>query len=496
MSGFYFERLSAQDSSFLVFEGPNTHMHVAGTSIYEAGPLAAPAGGIDISRIRSYIESRLHLIPRYRQRLAWIPVTGQPVWVDDDCFNLDYHVRHTSLPRPGDEAQLKQLSSRIMSQPLDRSRPLWETYIVEGLEGGRFAVITKTHHCMIDGASGVDLLTVLLQPEPDERIPDAPAWIPRPAPSGLDLVCDEGCRRAGLPLALAGKAREFLREPEKAQTRAADAVVALWDTLKSGLRRADDTPLNAEIGPHRRFDWLELDLEAVKSVKNRTGGTVNDVVLCTVAGAVGRFFERRRVNTDLLAFRAVVPVNVRSPKESGQLGNRVSAWIAGLPIHERDPLRRLARVRETTAELKRCKQALGARMLTQLAEWLGPTALSLGVRLADRAAPYNLIVTNVPGPQFPFYMLGAKMLSAYPLVPLFRNQALGVALFSYLGKIFWGFNADWDLMPDLDDFVAAVRTSFEELQEAATPRRKLAGDALQRTAAPARPRARRAASRG
>ena len=272
MSGCHYDRLSAQDASFLVFEGTNTHMHIAGTTIFEAGPLTASSGGIDIDRIRDYISSRLHLIPRYRQRLAWIPFADHPVWVDDDRFNIRYHVRHTSLPRPGGERQLKRLSARIMSQQLDRGKPLWEAWVIEGLKGGRFAMITKIHHCVIDGVSGVDLLAVLMSMDPDGTIHDPPLWIPRPAPTPADLVRDEVIRRASLPLQLAGTARRVLEDPDEVREQVSDAVGAVWDTLKSGLRSSDDTPLNGPIGSYRRFDWLEIDLAEVKDVKNQLGG--------------------------------------------------------------------------------------------------------------------------------------------------------------------------------------------------------------------------------
>jgi WS/DGAT/MGAT family acyltransferase len=261
-----------------------------------------------------------------------------------------------------------------------------------------------------------------------------------------------------------------LEDPDEVRERVSDAVGAVWDTLKSGLRSSDDTPLNGPIGSYRRFDWLELDLAEVKDIKNRLGGTVNDVVLTTVAGALKRFFDHRRFSSELIDFRSVVPVSVRSAEERGKLGNRVAAWITSLPIQEHDPLTRFAKVQETTRDLKQAKSALGAEVLTQMAEWMGSTTLSLGVRLANRTLPYNLIVTNVPGPQVPFYLLGAKMLGSYPQAPLFENQRLAVALFSYMGKIIWGFNADWDHLPDLHYLVKAVRSSHEELRDAAAAR--------------------------
>src|SRR5438309_988020 len=462
-----YERFSAQDSSFLIFEDPNTHMHLGGIAIFDAGPLATPAGGVDIERIRRHVESRLHWIPRYRQRVAYIPLERHPVWVDDDHFNLSYHVRHTSLPRPGDEEQLKRLTGRIMSQRLDRRRPLWEIWIVEGLQGGRFAMISKTHHCMVDGVAAVDLLSVLLSPIPEHPMEEAPPWVPRPSPTPLALLRDEALRQVQRPIGLARWLGSTLRRPEVAPERVFERVAAAWETINAGLRGAARTPLNQPIGPHRRFDWLTLDLGEVKGVKERFGGTVNDVVLATVAGGVRRFLRKRRVTLEGMDYRIVVPVSVRSEDERGRFTNRASGWIMSLPIQERDPRRRLSKVRTTTKRLKESNQASGVEVLTQLAESVGSAAVSLGTRFASRLAPYNLTVTNTPGPQVPLYMLGARLRAGCPTVPLVRSQGLGVATFSYAGQLCWGFNADWDLVPDLNEFVHAIEDSFRELAEAA-----------------------------
>jgi WS/DGAT/MGAT family acyltransferase len=497
MPNHWYERLSAMDSSFLALESQSTHMHVAATAVFEQGPLATPAGGVDIDRIRAYINARLHWIPRYRQRLAWVPVENEPVWIDDDRFNIDYHVRHTSLPRPGDEAQLKRLSSRIMSQQLDRGKPLWEIWIAEGLTNGRFALVSKTHHCMIDGVSGVDIMAILLGMSPEASVPEAPLYIPRPAPGQFALLRDELSRRARMPLNLARGVGYALREFEEARTQLETRVTALSQLIGGGFSSASDTPLNKPIGPHRRCEWLTLDLAEVKAIKNRLGGTVNDVVLTTVAGAVRRFLEARRVHCESLDFRAMVPVSVRSSEQRGALGNRVSGWITPLPIAERDPKARLLAVQQLTQNLKESKQALGAEMLAQVTEWTGSTLLSLAIRLSVRARPFNLIVTNVPGPQIPLYLLGARMLEAYPMVPLFMNQGLGIALFSYAGQLCWGFNADWDVVPHVGEFVKAVSQSFRELYDAARPVIVDAPEPV--TAAPAAPpapkRARRARRR-
>jgi len=472
MARYAYDRLSALDNSFLLFEDGCSHMHVASTATFDAGPLRLPDGGIDIERIREFIGARLHRIPRYRQKLAWVPIENQPVWVDDERFNLAYHVRHTSLPRPGDERQLKRLSARIASQQLDRGKPLWEVWFVEGLADGRFAMISKVHHCMVDGVSGVDLLEVLLDVSPTAPREEPPLFIPRGVPSGLELLRDEVIDRLAAPVHALGR---LLRDPVGLVGAVAESVRAAGETLVAGLGLPSETPLNREIGPYRRFDWVTLDLEQVKDVKNQLGGSLNDVVLATVAGAVRRFLARRRANPGELTFRVMVPVSVRSRDERGTLGNKVAAWMAELPIGEPDVVRRHAAVCATTARLKTSKQALGAEVLTRVTDWTPSTLLALGARLAHRGLPFNLVVTNVPGPQLPLYLLGARMLEIYPLVPLFARLGLGVALFSYAGRLHWGFNADWDVMPDLHDYVRATEEAFAELHAAALADRGVRG---------------------
>jgi diacylglycerol O-acyltransferase len=469
VASYRYERLPVQDGSFLAFEDPNSHMTIGATLVFDAGPLATPDGGIDIERLRAYIASRLHQIPRYRQRLDWVPVEGHPVWVDDDHFMIGYHVRHTALPRPGDERVLKHLAARTMSQQLDRAKPLWEAWAVEGLEAGRFALIMKTHHCMTDGVGAVDLATVLLSATPETTIEEAPRWTPRPAPSGRELIRDELWRLARTPLAAASLLRRGLAVEGGIGRAVGDGVAPVWDLVRAGMKGAADTPLNRPIGPHRRIDWRTIDMGRAKAVKNRLGGTVNDVVLATVTGALRRFFRRRRVPIEGLDFRTVVPVSVRGAGERGQMNNRASAWILSLPIDERDARRRYTRVHETTEHLKRTRQARGAQILADLSELAGSlTFLHVGVRLMGRVNPYNLIVTNVPGPPVPLYLLGARLVAGYPMVPLFENQGLGVAIFSYDDSLFWGFNADWDLVPDLHHFANDVEASFEELHAIAT----------------------------
>jgi WS/DGAT/MGAT family acyltransferase len=463
-----YERLGAQDKTFLDLERPNEPQHIAAITVFEAGRLARPDGGVDIERVRAYVASRLHRLPRYRQRLAWIPVEQHPVWVDDPHFQIDYHVRHTALPRPGDERQLKRLAGRVISQPLDRERPLWEFWVVEGLEGGkRFAIVQKVHHCMIDGISGVDLMAILLAVDPEAEPEPSPPFEPRPPPSSLDLLASEVGRRVTGAVGVLGRTPAALRTPADLAERVREGVAAVGETLSAALRPTSDTPINQKLGPHRRVDWRDLELSRVKAVKDRLGGTVNDVVLATVAGGLRQFLALRRLDVDGLRIRANVPVSLRTRDERGTLGNRIALFMAELPVDEPDPLARLARVRETMARLKSSRQAMGAEVLAAVSEWTSATLLSLAVRGAARGRPYNLVVTNVPGPQIPLYLLGARMERCYPVVNLQPQQGLGVGLFSYAGTLGLGFTADPDQVPDLYVFADAILASFEELERLA-----------------------------
>ena len=464
MARYAYEPLSAQDQSFLAFERANVRMHVAATQIFEAGNLKTPDGGIDVERYKRATEAALHLIPRYRMKLKWVPLLDRAVWVDDRHFNLDYHIRHTSLPRPGGMEQLSLLSARIMSQPLDRSRPLWEIWVVEGLEGDRFAVISKIHHCMIDGASGVDLAMILMSPEAHERIPEPVPYIPRPVPSSLELLRDEVLRRFSLPLQAVRGIAEFSRQTKDLGDDLRMRLRALGELAGWAVTSASDTPMNGRLGPHRRFAWHSMPLDEVKAIRRTLGCTVNDIILATVAGAIRGYMLRRRVDPDLLDFRTSAPVSVRRDDERGKLGNRVSSWIVRLPINEPDPIRRVEAIHQTTQDLKRSKQALGVEMMMAAAEWAPSILLSLGTRASS--GPINMIVTNVPGPQFPLYLLGAKLLEIYPMVPLLENMGLGIALLSYDGKVCWGYNSDYELVPDLPAVVEHVEQSFAELRNA------------------------------
>ncbi len=468
MARYKYERLSAQDNSFLLMERPDVYMHVAATQIYDIGPLRKADGGVDFVLLRKAIESVLHLIPRYRQKLQWIPIANHPVWVDDAQFSIDYHVRHTSLPRPGSDEQLKNLAARIMAQQLDRAKPLWEYWIIEGLEGDRFAIVTKIHHCMIDGSSGVDLAQIMMSLTPEVKISEPLPYIPRPAPTPGELLTDHVARRAAAPLQIVRGIQALIDEAGSIRDDAVVRLEALRDLAGYAIKFASETPLNGRLGARRYLDSLVMDLDEVKKVRRALGCTVNDVVLATVTGAVRRYMIRRRVDPADLDFRVSAPVSVRREEDRGKLGNKVSSWIVPLPIDEADPLKQLQELHQRTEELKESKQALGVEMLMAAAEWAPSQLMSLGAQATS--GPINMIVTNVPGPQMPLYLMGAELLEMYPMVPLLANTGLGIALVSYNGKVFWGFNCDPDMVPDVASFVEEIQDSFDALREAATLR--------------------------
>ena len=467
MAKYAYERIGAFDNSFLLMESPNAYMHVASTHTFDAGPLKTADGGIDIEAIKATVKAGLHIIPRYRQKLAYLSSENRPVWVDDDRFDIEYHIRHTSLPRPGSEEQLKEKSARIMQHHLNRARPLWEIWVIEGLEGDRFALVPKVHHCMIDGISGVDLMMVLMSMTPDPVIVEGPPFQPRPIPSRLEVSFDNLVQRARRPVKALRGVGKLVADVRKIPPDALLRARALGETLASTLRPHSRTPFNHKIGPNRHFDWLTMPLDQVKAVRYALEGSVNDVVLTIVAGTVRRFLKMRQVDPDRIRFRVLAPVSVRTEEERGTLGNRVSAWIVDLPISEPDPRVQFRQIREQTAELKKSKQALGAKMLTEMAEWTSTTLLALGAKNISRVLPFNMVVTNVPGPQFPMYMLGARMQEVFPHVALLNNLGLGIALLSYDGKLCWGFNCDYDLVPDVAAFVEATQETFDDLKRAA-----------------------------
>jgi len=439
-------------------------MHVASVMTFRG-----PAPSYD--DLLAHLGSRLDLVPRYRQRLADVPFgQGRPVWVDDPHFNLRYHLRHTGLPSPGNDDQLKRLAGRLFSQRLDRSRPLWEVWLVDGVDDDRFALIAKTHHALVDGVSGVDITTVLfdVSAEPATRAQeDARPWVAKPPPSRAQLLADALIERATVPGEAVRVARAVTRAPRRVAGQVAAAAAGTASALWATMRPAPASPLNVAIGPHRRYTWVDADLGEFKAIKDELGGTVNDVVLAAVSLTLGRTFRRWGHPTEGLVLRALVPVSVRADVESGALGNRVAALYAPLPVGVEDPEEAYRRVHESMAGLKESGQAVGAQVITQLGDFAPPTILSQAARLQARQRWFNLVVTNVPGPQFPLYVLGRRMLHLYPVVPLSLNQALGVAIMSYDGTLGFGLLGDYDAVADLDELAGDLEASIAGLARAA-----------------------------
>src|SRR3954452_21014878 len=459
----HFDRLTAIDASFLHQEGHNSHMHVGAVSIFEGPPP-------DYEEFLDSLRVRLHLVPRYRQRLAEAPLqTGRPLWVDDPNFNLEYHVRQTALPEPGSEEQLMRLTARVFSQQLDRSKPLWETWLVEGLDSGRFALISKTHHSLIDGIAGVDLAQVLfdLTPVPQEiPHPDEP-WEPAPEPNAIEMLAGgvAGLAKAGLDVA--ARTLGAATRPGDAIHELREAAEGLGEIVWAGMNPAPETPLNVDIGPHRRFIGIRNELADFKTIKNAFGGTVNDVVLTVVSGSLREWLQSRGVRTEGLELRALVPVSIRGSHEHGQLGNRIAVMRGPLPVYVEDAVERLSVVSEAMAGLKESKQALGAEVITGLSSFAPPTLLAQASRLNFSTRLFNVIVTNVPGPQFPLYLLGRELLDLFPVAFLPDQHALAVAIMSYNGKLNFGLLADYDALPDLDVIQQGLEESRDELLRAA-----------------------------
>ncbi len=455
------DRLTGLDSSFLHLERAGAHMHVASVSVFEG---SAPSHG----EFRDHIASRLHLVPRFRQKLRFVPFDqGRPVWVDDPHLNLEYHVRQTALPAPGSDEQLRNLASRIFSQQLDRSKPLWELWLVEGLHDDRFAIIGKSHHALVDGVSGVDITTVLfdLDAEPDGVPAAAPPWLARPEPTDLKLLGDALRERVTSPKEIARGVRAAFRGPRQVLR----GIGATSKMVGAGLS-APHSVFNAEIGPHRRFAMVQTDLDALKRVKDAHGGTVNDVILSIVAGALGKYLRARGHDTAGLELRAMVPVSVRAAEEHGALGNRITAMMAPLPVWCEDPVERLHVVSAEMGDLKTSGQAVGAEILTKLTDFAPGTIVSQAARLQPAQRFFNLVVTNVPGPQFPLYVLGRKMESIFPMVPLARRQALCVGIMSYNGQVNFGLVGDYDAMADLESFGLDLDAATTEIVATAGPK--------------------------
>jgi diacylglycerol O-acyltransferase / wax synthase len=462
----HLDRLTSTDEGFLHQESPSAHMHIGGVLLFE-GP--AP----EYDKVLEHIRGRLHLIPRYRQKLAMpLAGTGRPVWVDDTNFNIEYHVRNAALPAPGSEAQLLEMTARIASLPLDRTKPLWEFWLVEGIEPAsdsnveRFAMISKNHHALVDGVSGIDLATVLLDfsPEPPPRdTASLDPWTPQPEPSQLELLLSGAGAAVNAVAGITSNALHAATRPSRSVQVLKDAAEGVGEIMWELLNPAPETPLNVPIGPHRRFRVVRQPLADYKAVKNTFGGTVNDVLLTVVAGALGEWLRSRGIRTDGVEMRALVPVSVRSKDDHNTLGNRLTVMRGPLPVYIQDPVVRLNTVSRAMDNLKSSKQAIGASTLVAVNDIAPPAVLAQASRLQFSTRLFNLLVTNVPGPQVPLYILGNKLQDLFPLAFLPTGHALAVAIMSYDGRVEYGLLGDFDALPDIDVIVEGIDTALAEL---------------------------------
>lgn len=451
------DRMSPQDASFLHVENDVNHMHIASVAIFEGPPPA-------YSEIVSMVASKLHLVPRYRQKVRFVPLQlGRPVWVDDPHFNIEYHIRHTAMPAPGSVAQLRNLVGRVMAQQLDRAKPLWEMWIAEGLEGGRWAMLSKTHHCMVDGVSGTDLLTVILDDSPAPERASPPAWRAEPEPGQGALLTHALRDRSISPYEMTRSLRSALRGPRRALAQLRELGTGLG-TLRS-LASPLDSSLNGPIGPHRRWGWAGTTLDDVKAIRRRFGGTVNDVVLTAITKGFRELLLSRGEEVEGRVVRTLVPVSVRREDERGSYNNRVSAMFAELPVGIEDPVARLESLRAQMDGLKEQKQAVAAEVLTSLSGFAPPLLLALGGRLFARLPQRSVqtVTTNVPGPQRPMYAAGRRMLQVMPYVPLAGSVRIGIAIFSYAGALTFGVTGDYETAPDLDVLCHGIEEGIDEL---------------------------------
>jgi diacylglycerol O-acyltransferase / wax synthase len=456
-------RMSAQDASFLHIESDTSPMHVGGVSIFEGPPPR-------FADVRAIVDGKLALVPRYRQVVRFVPFSlARPVWVDDPHFNLGYHLRRTALPGPGGDSELRALVGRVMSQNLDRAKPLWELWIVEGLDDGRWAMLSKVHHCMVDGIASTDLMTVLFDAERDSapRAPDA--WNPGPGPGSARLLGEAIVEQATSPIAAAERLANGLRAPRELASLLADTTRGLVG-LAGAAGRPAGSSLNGPLGPHRRWDWARGRLSDVQQIRRTLGGTVNDVVLAAITGGFRDLLQSRGESVDRV-LRTLVPVSVRRPGERGAYNNRVSAIFAELPVAIEDPARRLASISSQMAGLKESKQAVAGEVLTSMSGFAPPMLLALGARVASKVPQRSLNTgtTNVPGPQFPLYLAGRRLLESFPYIPLFASVRVAVAIFSYDGALSFGISGDYDTAPDIDVLGAGIERGLAELVALAEP---------------------------
>lgn len=465
MARYVYERLSDTAARLVAEEKSRRFLHSAAVLVFDAGPLAYSHGGVDFAALRGAIASSVARVPAYHRKLRWVPLENHPVWVDDPEFRLDYHVRHTSLPRPGTLQQLRKVAARIQAQRLDRSRPLWEYWVVEGLEGGRFAIIAKTHMALLEDA-GVDAMQLMLRPEADALYDSEAPRSAEPAPSQLELFYDEVIRQARLPRRAWRAAREAIeadREPRPGFRERLDSAARL---LGYSLASRHDLPMSGPVGPHRVVEFLELPLEVTQRVRKRLGGSLLDVVVTTLAGAVGRYLSRHYVNPATLDFRVSTPV----ARGDDPAGRSAAEWVFELPIWESDAGRRHARVREILRAENEATPGARARDLFPAHDWAESSTPVATARVLAEPARVPVRIGVLPGPEVPLYLRGARLDECYGFLPLSGRAGLGVSVFAYEGRLCWGLNADFDRMPDLSRFSDALRRSYRELERAAEER--------------------------
>ena len=450
------EPLSPLDASFLHIEGQNTPMHIGGVSIFEGPPPS-------FDRLRAMVAGKLTLVPRYRQKVRFVPLAlGGPVWVDDPYFELGYHLRHSAIPSPGGEDQLRRMAGRVFSQRLDRDKPLWELWMVEGLSESRWALLSKVHHCMVDGVAATDLMSVLFD---DRTQPDAGGtWAPAPEPGSAELALGALRRRALDPREQLRALRDAAVAPRESLRAAGELARGVLSAGRA-LRPAPRSSLTGSNGPHRVWSWSRVRLGDVKVVRAELGGTVNDVVLAIVSKGFRDLLESRGEPVEGRGVRTMVPVSVRRPGERGAYNNRVSAVVARLPIGLADPIERLDAVRRQMEGLKESKQAVAGDVLTSLSGFAPPLLLALGSRLMIRAPRLSLdtVTTNVPGPQQPVQTLGRRLLESFPYIPLVGQIRIVVGIFSYDGGLYFGVTGDAEGAADVEVLASGVERGIAEL---------------------------------
>jgi WS/DGAT/MGAT family acyltransferase len=455
--------MSATDAGFYFAESENTPMHVGSVAVFEGPP---PSYG-DIVRL---LLGKLPQVPRYRQRVRPVPLhIGRPLWVDDEHFQILYHVRHTAVPRPGSAEQLRNLAGRVLGHRLDMAKPLWEVWLVEGLADDRWAIISKVHHCMVDGVAGTDLLQLIFDVDPDAGHAEPVDWAPEAGPSTVATLSGGVQDLIGQPVRrLAGGLAQAVRAPGDV-LRQGRAIGAMLPRLARRMALPTARSLNGPIGPHRRWAWVEAPLDEVRRVRKAHGGTINDIVLTAITAGFRDLLDERGELYEGLVVRAMVPVSLRRSDERGALNNQITAVFVDLPVGEPDPLARLARLRRQMDEHKKLMGSVDARGIIALGDFVAPTLMAIGTRAALRTGqPFmQVTTTNVPGPRVPLYVLGRRMDALYAYVPIAMGSRISIGIYSYLAAMSFGINADFDAVPDVDVLAGGIRHGLDTLAEIA-----------------------------